>query len=146
MESPPASSVLQLSRHGTIGLPSLSVDATCTYRYIFLQLQRRPKMDEWMDCLRRHRVLPSWDYPVIGEIGKSSRKWRELLWLRYDSSSLQNKSILETKKWRKLSLAFNIWDKALKKNTHILYDINRDALLISCLDASIINNCLASFY
>jgi len=88
-----------LSKHDIVGLLSLPVDASRTYGYTLLQLRRSPKMNEWMDCLERHRVLPPWDCPVAGEMEKSSRKWRKLLWLRYDSSSLQNKSILETKKW-----------------------------------------------
>jgi len=54
MGNPPISSVLS-----TVGLPSLPIDATRTYGYTHLQLQRSPKIGGRMDRLERHRILPS---------------------------------------------------------------------------------------
>jgi len=67
-----------------------------------------------MNHFERHRILPSWDCSLAGEMGKSNRKWRKLLSLRYSfispaiHPSLQNKSILETKKQQELNSVSNI--------------------------------------
>jgi len=38
------------------------------------------KIKKWVDeWIERYRVLPSWNCPVAGEMGKDSRKWRELI-------------------------------------------------------------------
>jgi len=61
-----------------------------------------------MDRLERHRVLPSWDCPVAGEMGKSSRKWRKLHLLRYSSIFLSKQINFGDEKQQELSPIFNI--------------------------------------
>lgn len=94
MGNPPASSVL--TGLGTVWLPSLPVNATRTYGHTLLQLRTSPKMGGWMDCLERHRV-----HTVVG----LPERWEKIVEtggnhfdLGIRSSSLRNKSILETKR------------------------------------------------
>jgi len=67
------------------------------------------EFQKWMNGLPRKTTRSiSVEVPCCRRDGKSSRNWRKLLWLRYDSPSLRNKSILETKKRRELSLIYYV--------------------------------------
>lgn len=71
------------ARKSKTNLLFLKIIRTRTYGHTFLQLWRSPKIGGWLDRLVRHRVLPSWDCPVVRKTGQSDRKWRQLLWLRF---------------------------------------------------------------